>query len=268
MNRPRRTVQAITVALFVSLVPVAFAPPVLASTQTTVVPLQHMKLDLSDREALRTGALYVLHRCSACHSIQGTRFSSIARQLQISNSQIQRYFNQSGRSVHDTVVSTMPADVMTKFVNMTPPDLTVLAKRRSPDWIYTYLKSFYIDPHRPTGVNNVVFHNVAMPDVLANLQGLQVPIMKSGWLYGQRKPVAMGVKQLTQGTMTPAQFDRTTQDIVDFLTLVAHPHAKERAMLGPWILGLFALMSVLSFLLYKLYWRRVIMPTRRWWHKQ
>lgn len=268
MRRPFRPIPAAAAGLALALMTLAAAPAAQASTKTTVPPLQHMQVDTSNRAALRTGALYTLHRCSACHSIQGTRFSSIAKQLGISNGDMQRYINQSGRRVHDTVVSAMTPGIMKQFVNTEPPDLTVIAKRRSPDWLYTYLKSFYVDPHRPTGVNNVLFHNVAMPDVLANLQGLQAPVMTKGWLYGQRKEVAVGVKPLTKGAMTPAQFDATDRDVVDFLTLVAHPHAAERAALGPWILGLFALLSVFSFLLYKLEWRRVIMPTRRWWHKE
>lgn len=266
MPRPVRTVRIAAVLPLVLAAALA-APAARASTKTSVAPLRHMRVDTSNRAALRTGALFTLHRCAACHSIQGTRFVSIGQELGLSPKEVQAFLNQTGRRVHDTVVSAMPAGIMKRFVNTTPPDLTVIAKSRSPDWLYTYLTSFYLDPSRPTGVNNVVFHNVAMPDVLAGLQGLQTPVMKEGWLYGQRAKVAMGVKPITHGTMTPAQFDRTTRDIVDFLYLVAHPHARQRAALGPWILGLFALLSVLSYFIYKLYWRRVVMPTERWWRQ-
>ncbi len=266
MRRSFSTVRLTAAALPLALAVAFSGPAARASTKTSVPPLMHMKVDTSNLANLRTGALYVLHRCAACHSIQGTRFSSIAKQLGITNSEMQKYLNESGRLVHDTVVTAMPKGIMKQFVSITPPDLTVMAEAQSPDWLYTYLKSFYLDPTRPTGVNNVLFHNVAMPDVLANLQGLQSPVIKEGWLYGQPAKVAMGVKQLTKGTMTPAQFDQTAQDIVDFLYVVAHPHAKERAALGPWIMGLFGLLTIFSFLLYKVYWRRVDTSHERWWN--
>lgn len=238
-----------------------------ASMRTTQPPLRHMTVNLGDRAALRTGALYVLHQCTACHSIQGDRFSTVAAQLGLSHKDVQIYINRTGRKVHDTIVSSMPPGIMHRFVDITPPDLTVIAKRRGVDWLYTYITSFYLDPSRPTGVNNVAFHNVAMPDVFAALQGLQKPVMKEGWRYGQRAKVAVGVRTVSSGTMTPKQFDGVARDIVSFLYLVAHPHQQERAALGPWILGLFGALVIVSYLLYKTFWRRVLLSEERWWRR-
>lgn len=245
--------------------------PANADTKTTQPPLKHMSVDLSNRSALRDGAMYFMGRCMACHSVQGSRFKELVKPLDLNAKQVQKTLNPTGRRVTQTMVSAMPMDIAKKFLSKAAPDLTVIAKRRSVDWLYTYLTSFYLDPSRPTGVNNVVFYNVAMPDVFSGLQGLQAPVMKEGYRFGQKTKVAMGVKPLTKGSMSPQQFDTMAKDLVNFLYLLAHPHAQERHSMGPWILGLLGLLTILSYLLYKAYWKRVIPPQggrwRQYWKK-
>ncbi|MEJ2060871.1 MAG: cytochrome c1 [Gammaproteobacteria bacterium] len=237
-----------------------------AGTQTTQPPLKHITVNLNDRAALRDGAMFFMARCMACHSVQGTRFNELAKPLGLTPKQVNEYLNPTHRRVVQTMISSMPRGVATAYFSKTAPDLTVIAKRRSADWLYTYLTSFYVDPSRPTGANNVVFNKVAMPDVFAGLQGLQAPVKKAGFVFGKPAQVAVGVRPLTQGSMTPAQFDTMAKDIVTFLYFVAHPHQQARHAIGGWILLLFAILTVLSYLLYKGYWRRVIPPGGgRWW---
>ncbi|HKK13256.1 MAG TPA: cytochrome c1 [Gammaproteobacteria bacterium] len=242
------------------------APVCVAGTQTTKPPLKHMQVNLNDRAALRNGAMFFMERCISCHSAQGTRFMELAKPLGLTPKQVNKYLNPTQRRVQETVESSMPGTLAKQFLGKAPPDLTVIARRRSADWLYTYLTSFYLDPSRPTGVNNVVFYKVAMPDVFAGLQGLQAPVMKSGYRFGKPTKVAVGVHSLTHGTMSAGQFDTMVRDIVTFLYYVGHPHQQERHAIGRWILGLLGLLTVLSFLLYKGYWRRVVPPQGgRWW---
>ena len=236
-----------------------------SSVATTQPPLRPITVNLQDKAALRNGALYTLHMCVACHSLQGVRYSSLRKMLGMKRTQYEQVIGTNGRHYHDTIISTMPSGIINAFVKILPPDLTVIARRRSPAWLYTYLTSFYVDPSRPNGVNNTVRYNVAMPDVFAPMQGLQKPVMVAGLRFGSPAQVAVGVQPLTQGSMSRAQFDRTARDIVDFLYAVGHPHEQERARLGPWILGLFLALSVLTYLIYRLYWRRVITSEERWW---
>ncbi len=236
-----------------------------SSVATTQAPLRPITVNLQDKAALRNGALYTLHMCVACHSLQGVRYSSLRKILRMSRTRYEKVIGTNGSHYHDTITSTMPSGVIDAFVKILPPDLTVIARRRSPAWLYTYLTSFYVDPSRPSGVNNTVRYNVAMPDVFAPMQGLQKPVMVAGLRFGSPAQVAVGVQPLTQGSMSRAQFDRTARDIVDFLYAVGHPHEQERARLGPWILGLFLALSVLTYLIYRLYWRRVITSEERWW---
>ena len=243
----------------------ALAGSARASVLTTQPPLRPITINLHNKTALRTGALYTLHMCVACHGIQGTRYSELPPLLGLDKTEFMKTIGSNGRHYHDTITSNMSTALMMKFVDMAPPDLTEIAARRSPAWLYTYLTSFYVDPARPTGVNNVAFYNVAMPDVFAGMQGLQRPLMVDGLRFGSPAKIAMGVQPLTAGTMSRAQFDQTAQDIVTFLYAVAHPHQQERMRLGPWIIGLFVLLSVLTYLIYRLYWARVITGKQRWW---
>lgn len=242
------------------------APPAAATPANMEPPLEHMSVNLHDQTSLRNGALVFMHQCMACHSMKGQRFAELAKPLGLSRKAIQTYLNTTGRGYLDTMVTNMPSDVASKFIHKQPPDLTVIAKRRSVDWLYTYLKSFYLDPSRPTGSNNVVLHNVAMPDVFASLQGLRDPVTRTGYRNGSKQQVAVATKQVVAGSMQPAQFDAMTRDLVSFLYYSAHPHALARQRMGKWVVAGFALLSILTWLLYRLYWRRVVPPKgERWW---
>lgn len=242
------------------------ASPALAQTEDTQPPLNHIRVNLNDKEALRMGAVYFMHDCMGCHSLEGARFSELARPLGLSNTEIQQSINLTGRGIYDEMSSTMPADIAKQLLHVERPDLTVIANLYSADWLYTYLTSFYLDPSRPTGVNNVVVPNVAMPDVFADVQGLQKPVEEMGYRFGQRTKVAVGVKPATAGSMTPAQFDRMAKDIVTFLYFVANPHEQQSHVIGAWFLALLATLTVLAYLLYRFFWRDVIRPHGpRWW---
>lgn len=236
-----------------------------ASVATTKPTLRPITVNLQDKAALRNGALYTLHMCVACHSLQGVRYSSLPKMLGMSGAEFKAIIGTDGQHYHDTILSAMPPALIDAFVKIVPPDLTVIAKRRSPQWLYTYLTSFYVDSSRPTGANNTVKYNVAMPDVFASMQGLQKPVLVKGLRFGSPAMVAIGVDPITRGSMTPAQFDRTARDIVYFLYAVAHPHQQQRAHLGPWIIGIFLALSILTWVIYKLYWRQVITSEGRWW---
>ncbi|HEX7381886.1 MAG TPA: cytochrome c1 [Nevskiaceae bacterium] len=232
----------------------------------TKPPLKHININLNDTEALRTGAVFFMHTCAACHSLQGLRFQSLASPLHLDDKQVEKLIMVSTRRPLDTIVSPMPETLAKGYFGIEPPDLTDELHLRSADWVYTYLTSFYADPTRPTGANNVVFHNVAMPDVFAHLQGWQSPVMKPGFRFDKPAQIAMGVEPLTKGTMTPEQFDGLAKDLVTFLAYAANPHQQLSQQIGFWVLIGLAIFIVLSYLIYRLYWRDIVMPHgQRWW---
>jgi ubiquinol-cytochrome c reductase cytochrome c1 subunit len=153
----------------------------------------------------------------------------------------------------------MPLHV-TKWPNdVKPPDLSLEADVHSPDWIYTYLHSFYVDKSRPTGFNNLVYPNTAMPDMLASFRGLQnlaPDIASSKSIYDHALQWYDVVELQQQGSMTPAEFDQMTLDIVNFLTYAAGPFAVKQERLGFWVLGYLLILLVLVVLLKRAYWNK------------
>lgn len=237
-----------------------------AQLKTTEPPLKHMQVDIHDQASVRTGAMIFVNQCLACHSVQGMRFDELQKLTGLSAKEVNQYLRVSNRSMLDTMISPMPPELAKGYLGVEPPDLTYEIHLRGADWLYTYLTSFYVDPDRPTGANNVVFHNVAMPNVFSGMQGLQEPVRKEGFRQGQKMPIAMGVKPLTQGSMTPAEFDATARDVVNFLQYVGTPHAPERHAIGKWVMAITALWTILMYIVYRMYWRDVKHPEGpRWW---
>jgi len=237
-----------------------------AQPASTEPPLRHMQVDVRDVQAVRTGALIFMNQCLACHSLRGERFEGLSKLTGLTRKEVAQYLAISSRSMLDTIETPMPEALAKSYFGVTPPDLTYEIHLRGADWLYTYFSSFYVDPGRPTGSNNVVFHNVAMPNVFAGMQGLQEPVEEEGFREGQRTPIAVGVKPLTRGSLSPDQFDTVARDLVTFIQYVGEPHESERHAIGRWVLIVTALWTLLMYIVYRLYWRDVVKPHGpRWW---
>lgn len=221
------------------------------------IALKSVRIDTNNQAALRNGASYFMTYCMACHSIRADRFVDLASVLGVPVTKIQSEFNSTNREVHETIVSAMPSEDATHWFGLAPPDLSAIIKMKGASWVYTYLTSFYLDPMRATGVNNALFHNVAMPDVLWQLQGLQMPIYKTEKINGHENKVLIGLKPVTQGTLSPAQFNKTMKDIVTFLYWANHPHQAEREKMGIWVMIFMGIFIIVAYLLKREYWRAV-----------
>jgi len=150
-----------------------------------------------------------------------------------------------GEKVGDHILNAMPEKEAAKWFGSAPPDLTLEARLRSPDWIYTYLRSFYIDESRPFDVNNTVFKDVGMPHVLQDLQGVSTKDE-----HGNLSP-AMG------GSLTAEEYDVVVRDLTNFLEYVGEPNKLERKALGYWVLGFLFFFFIISYFLKKEYWKDV-----------
>ena len=153
----------ILAALLFSLLPLA------AFAQDEGVPLQHTNINLSNTASLQRGAKFFVNYCMGCHSARYVRYNRVGKDLGLTDVQLESYLMPAGGKVSDTMVSAMPQADAKKWFGIPPPDLSLEADSRGTDWIYTYLKSFYLDPKSTTGVNNVVFPHTAMPQVLWEL---------------------------------------------------------------------------------------------------
>ena len=228
-----------------------FASAVLASEGQPEI--QSVDIDVFDQASVRRGAEHYVNYCQGCHSLKHLRYSRLASDYGIDDATMKGEFLLGERKMHETLLSAMrPADAEAWF-GAPAPDLSLSARARGADWIYTYLKSFYLDPSRPTGVNNLLVSNVAMPNVLADFQGLQVPVVahEEGVEYIEKLVLK------THGRMNPEAFDEALQDLVNFLVYVSEPSQLQRLKLGKYVIAFLIALSVLFYFLKKEFWKDV-----------
>jgi ubiquinol-cytochrome c reductase cytochrome c1 subunit len=146
-----------------------------ANAATAGWPLQEAGTDVGNLASLQRGARNFVNYCLGCHSAQYMRYSQLASDLALTEEELRASLMFTGTRIYDTMDSAMPAEQGRLWFGNAPPDLSLIARSRGPDYLYTFLRSFYADPSRPIGVNNAVLPGTAMPHVLAPLQGLQQP---------------------------------------------------------------------------------------------
>jgi ubiquinol-cytochrome c reductase cytochrome c1 subunit len=211
--------------------------------------------DLTDQASLQRGAQLYMNYCSGCHSLKYMRYSRIAEDLGLSEQEVMDNLNFTGAKFGEQVKVSMPHDPAGKWFGKMPPDLSLISRVRGSDWIYTYLKSFYLDESRPLGWNNKLFPNASMPNPLWQMQGLQHAEMSEPDAIGERHVEALKVAQ--PGTQTPAQFDQTARDITNFLEYAGEPAALKRQSMGVWVILFLVALTFLAFLLKQEYWKDV-----------
>ncbi|SEK97102.1 ubiquinol-cytochrome c reductase cytochrome c1 subunit [Colwellia chukchiensis] len=219
--------------------------PMLAIAAGPSLPLDKANNDLSDKASLKRGFEAYINNCLACHELKYQRYNRTFADLGISDADGMANYMYTGEKVGDHITNTMPAKEAAKWFGTAPPDLTLAARFRSPDWIYTYLRSFYVDESRPFGVNNKVFKDVGMPHVLQNLQGVRT-MDEDG-----------NLSEATGGTMTAEEYDEFARDLTNFLEYTGEPNKLERESLGYWVIGFLFILLFFAYLLKKEYWRDV-----------
>jgi ubiquinol-cytochrome c reductase cytochrome c1 subunit len=216
----------------------------------------------NDLPALQNGAKLFVNYCLNCHSAAFMRFNRL-RDLGISEQQIKDNLLFISDKVGDTMKSPIDPKEAKEWFGAVPPDLTLVARSRAghggtgADYLYTYLRTFYRDPSRPTGWNNLVFPNVGMPNVLWELQGEREPIFTKVEEHGQEVESFQGWKQVTPGTMTPLQFEQNVGDLVGYLQWMAEPAQNHRIRVGAWVLLFLAVLTVLVWRLNAAFWKDV-----------
>jgi len=251
----RKFMPALAGVLFGSVLlgTVVFATPAFAAEEGEDLP--HAGTDLSDNASLQRGAALYMNYCSGCHSLKYLRYSRMAEDLGLSEDQVQDNLNFTGAKVGEQVHVALSEDEGKQFFGKMPPDLSVIARVRGSDWIYNYLKSFYLDESRPVGWNNTVFPNASMPNPLWQLQGAQHAEFGKPDASGERPVEKLLLPQ--PGTQNAAEFDQTVRDITAFLEYAGEPAVLKRQSLGVWVVLFLAFLTFLAWLLKKDYWRDV-----------
>ncbi|MFQ2789079.1 cytochrome c1 [Aeromonas caviae] len=220
-------------------------------------PLDKAEYDLSDKASLQRGAATFMNYCAGCHSTQYQRYNRVAADIGIPDDLMKENLVFTGAKIGDLMKSSMSEKDAARWFGAPPPDLTLVARVRGADWIYTYLRSFYVDETRPFGVNNAVFPSVGMPHVLEPLQGTPRAEFKAHTLDGVEMQQVVSIKSDGNGEMNNEEYDQTVLDLVNFLVYSAEPVQQERERMGFWVLGFIAIFFIFTVLLKKEFWRDV-----------
>ena len=218
--------------------------------------LQPAGTDMGDRASLQRGAGLYMNYCAGCHSLKYMRYSRIGEDLGLTEEEVQQNLNLTGAKYGETVLTSLTEAQGNEFFGKMPPDLSLISRVRGSDWIYTYLKSFYLDESRPLGWNNQLFPNASMPNPLWEMQGLQhAEYGKPDPATGEAHVEKLVLKQ--PGSLEPEAFDQSVRDITAFLEYVGEPAALKRHDLGVWVILFLAAFTFLAWLLKKEYWKDV-----------
>jgi ubiquinol-cytochrome c reductase cytochrome c1 subunit len=209
--------------------------------------------NIANTASLQRGAKYFVNYCMGCHSAQYVRYNRLAADLQIDEQQLIDNLMFTGERPFDTMAIAMRPEDAARWFSITPPDLSLIARSRGTDYIYTFLRSFYVAPDRATGVDNVVLPGTAMPHVLWELQGTQRAV------FAEHD----GVQELEHfelaapGELSVDEFDDVVRDIVNFLDYIAEPIKRERQQLGIRVIGFLLVLLLIAYMLKKEIWKDV-----------
>ncbi|WP_105167261.1 cytochrome c1 [Pseudoalteromonas sp. T1lg23B] len=231
--------------------------PTFAMAAGPSVPLMEAGNDLTDKASLQRGAKLFMNYCLGCHQMQYQRYERTFRDIGIPTEIGQEQLIFDGSKVGSHILNAIEKDDAAKWFGAAPPDLTLVARVRGADWIYTYLKSFYKDDSRPFGVNNIIFPSVGMPHVLQELQGLPTPITEEVEEHGHTVTKVVGVQTDGSGELSTDEYDQAARDLTNFLAYVGEPSRLESESLGIKVLGFLVILFILAFFLKKEYWRDV-----------
>lgn len=253
--------------------------PIVVFAAATDIELDKAPIDTSDNASLQRGAQSFVNYCLTCHGASFMRYNR-HQDIELTNQEISEKLIYTEQKVGDLMLSAMRKNEAEDWFGVAPPDLSVIARSRGADWLYTYLRSFYRDDSTPTGWNNLIFDRVAMPHVLYQLQGQQILTIKS--IDNEKSPSparelelstpgevvsleslgedAAGIKELkliVPGILSKEEYDNFVGDLVNYMVYLGEPHANYRKKLGIIVIIFLVGMLGLTYLLKREYWRDV-----------
>jgi len=232
------------------------APQTMAAGGT--VHLEPAEIDPDNVSSLQRGARNFMNYCSGCHSAQYVRFNTIGKSLDLSEEQLVDNLMFNAEKTFETIKSSMsPADGA-RWYGTAPPDMSLMARAKGADYVYNFLKGFYVSPESPTGVDNVVLAGTSMPHVLWELQGYQAAHFEHHDNDdGSVTTTFKGFEELSPGSMDAEDYDEFVRDTVNFLVYIAEPIRSDRRKLGVWVIMFLIFFFILSVQLKKQIWKDV-----------
>ncbi len=244
---------------------VACLLPVLVQASGGGGHMESVHLQPNNKASLQRGAQTYVNYCLGCHSLGYLRYNRMANDLGLPADIVEENLiftsNVDGKrhKVTDMMDSAMATDYAKGAFGVVPPDLSLTARSRGVDWIYTYLKTFHIDESRTgTGHNNLAYPDVGMPNVMWELQGLQRAVYtETTGDHGEKHKVFEGFEQVTEGSLSAREYDKVVRDLVNFLHYAAEPGRAQRISMGIWVMLFLFVFTAGAYVLKKEWWRDV-----------
>ena len=231
--------------------------PIWAYAASAGIKLDKANIDPNNTQSLQRGAKMFVNYCLSCHSAELMRYERMGKDLAIEGKLVEENLMFTGGKLGDLMrVATADADSKAWFGTV-PPDLSVIARARGVDWLYTYMRSFYRDDSKIIGVNNLVFPDVGMPHVLWELQGWQDPVITTVKDHEGNKRKEVSLELTEPGLMSPKEYDRAIRDLVNSLDYMAEPAKHDRRSLGVKVIMFLLLFLVFAYMLKREYWKDV-----------
>lgn len=251
----RRIAQSLTRLTAALCLLAAGASPVFAAGGGDVDQAQ---TDLGNVAAVQRGAKLFANYCQGCHSAQYMRYSRLSEDLGLTPEQVEENLIFTDAKIGEVMQASMDGADQQLWIGAKAPDLSLVSRSRGVDWLYTYLRQFYIDPSRPVGWNNKLFANVSMPNVFWELQGVQKAVYETHEdENGKPYEVLTGLESISEGTLSEEAFDQTILDLVTYLEYLGEPAKLKRESIGIWVLLYLALFTFLAYLLKAEFWRDI-----------
>jgi ubiquinol-cytochrome c reductase cytochrome c1 subunit len=241
-----------------ALVAVLVALPGAAVAAGGTVHLEAANNDVHNKASLQRGARNFVNYCLGCHSAKYVRYNRVAADLGLTEEQLKQNLLFTSDSPHDTMKVTINADDAKKWFGVVPPDLSLIARSRGTDYLYTFMRSFYADPTKATGVNHLALPGTAMPHVLWELQGTQEAVWEGHTdAQGNVQKHFKEFKLAVPGKMSPEEYDAFVRDTVNFLDYIGEPVQVKRQSLGFLVIAFLVFFTLLAYALKKEYWKDV-----------
>jgi ubiquinol-cytochrome c reductase cytochrome c1 subunit len=219
--------------------------------------LEHADIEPGNIASLQRGARNFMNYCSGCHSAQYVRFSTIGRDLGLSDEQLSENLMFNAEKPHEVIKVAMSDADAGRWFGVAPPDLSLIGRAKGADYIYSFLKGFYVQPESPTGVDNTVLAGTSMPHVLWELQGYQKAVFSEHTEDGVTTRHFEGFELLSEGSLDAEGYDDFVRDTVNFLVYIAEPIRSERRTLGVWVLMYLIFFWIIAVMLKKQIWKDV-----------
>ena len=216
--------------------------------------LDHVNVDLSDTPSLQRGARIFVNFCLSCHSASYMRYNRMAEDLGISDEILRESLMFAADKPGELMESTMPVEDAKKWFGTAPPDLSLVSRSRGPDYIYTYMRSFYLDEGTPSGWNNTIFPNVAMPHAMYEWQGNQRAIFSTD---SDGNKTFERFELVKEAELSPEEYDDAMRDLTNFMVYLGEPAKLVRYRYGFWVMMFMLLLIGLTYFLKKEFWKDV-----------